>query len=143
MSHESDWEDFRKSIRLVREIFSQKAFDPYRGEEIQPGANINSDKALNNFIKENVESAYHPCGTCKMGKPNDPLAVVDSECRVLGVGNLRVVDSSIFPTITNGNINAPTIMVGEKASDHILGKNPLPKLNVLPWENKRWKKSNK
>ena len=98
---------------------------------------------LNNFIKENVESAYHPCGTCKMGKANDPLAVVDSECRVLGVGNLRVVDSSIFPTITNGNINAPTIMVGEKASDHILGKNPLPKLNVLPWENKRWKKSNK
>ena len=143
MSHESDWEDFRKSIRLVREIFSQKAFDPYRGEEIQPGANVTSDKALNNFIKENVESAYHPCGTCKMGKPNDPMAVVDSECRVLGVGNLRVVDSSIFPTITNGNINAPTIMVGEKASDHILGKNPLPKLNVLPWENKKWKKSNK
>ena len=143
MSHESDWADFRTSIRLVREIFSQKAFDPYRGEEIQPGPNVKSDKGLNDFIKENVESAYHPCGTCKMGSSNDPMAVVDSECKVFGIENLRVVDSSIFPTITNGNINAPTIMVGEKASDHILGKTLLPKLNLVPWENERWGKSNR
>ena len=143
MSHESDWADFRTSIRLVREIFSQKAFDPYRGEEIQPGPNVKSDKGLNDFIKENVESAYHPCGTCKMGSSNDPMAVVDSECKVFGIENLRVVDSSIFPTITNGNINAPTIMVGEKASDHILRKTPLPKLNLVPWENERWGKSNR
>ena len=93
---------------------------------------VQTDKELNDFIRENVESAYHPCGTCKMGSVTDKMAVVDNECKVFGVEKLRVVDSSIFPNITNGNINAPTIMIGEKASDHILGKTPLPRLNVVP-----------
>jgi choline dehydrogenase len=126
MSHPEDWEDFRRCIRLTREIFAQEAFDPYRGVEIQPGSSYQSDDALDDFIREHAESAYHPCGTCKMGAVNDPMAVVDPECKVIGVKGLRVADSSIFPRVTNGNLNAPSIMVGEKASDHILGTEILP-----------------
>lgn len=138
MSKEQDWEDFRTCIRLTREIFGQEAFKPYYGGEIQPGQDVQSDDQLNAFIKEHVESAYHPCGTCKMGAIDDPLAVVDPECRVIGVDGLRVADSSIFPRITNGNLNAPSIMVGEKASDHILGRDPLPASNMEPWVHPNW-----
>lgn len=138
MSHDDDWADFRMAIRLTREIFSQEAFTPYRGKEIQPGSAVQSDTELDGFIKEHVESAYHPCGTCKMGAANDPLAVVDPECRVIGVEGLRVADSSIFPQITNGNLNAPSIMVGEKAADHILGKGMLPRSNAQPWIHPDW-----
>ncbi|MGB0426241.1 MAG: choline dehydrogenase [Paracoccaceae bacterium] len=138
MSHEKDWEDFRRCIRLTREIFAQEAFAPFVRHEIQPGADVQSDDALNAFIKDHVESAYHPCGTCKMGDATDPMAVVDPECRVIGVSGLRVADSSIFPQITNGNLNGPSIMVGEKASDHILGRAPLPASNQEPWIHPNW-----
>lgn len=138
MSHEKDWEDFRRCIRLTREIFAQEAFAPFVRHEIQPGADVQSDDALNSFIKDHVESAYHPCGTCKMGDATDPMAVVDPECRVIGVSGLRVADSSIFPQITNGNLNGPSIMVGEKASDHILGRPPLPASNKEPWIHPNW-----
>ena len=141
MSKDEDWQDFRTSIHLTREIFKQKAFDEFKGEEIQPNSSCQSDEELNEFIRLNVESAYHPCGTCKMGNKNDDSAVVDSECKVIGVNNLRVVDSSIFPQITNGNINAPSIMVGEKAADHILGKDVLPASNQQPWINPNWQNS--
>ncbi|CAJ1369949.1 unnamed protein product [Effrenium voratum] len=141
MSHNEDWEDFRTCIRLTREIFSQEAFAPYRGKEIQPGDSVQSDVALDDFIREHVESAYHPCGTCKMGASDDPMAVVDPECRVIGVEGLRVADSSIFPQITNGNLNGPSIMVGEKAADHILGKDPLPPSNQQPWIHPDWENS--
>lgn len=141
MSHEEDWEDFRTCIRLTREVFGQEAFAPYRGKEIQPGDSVQSDEALNDFIREHVESAYHPCGTCKMGAADDLMAVVDPECRVIGVDGLRVADSSIFPQITNGNLNGPSIMVGEKASDHILGKDPLPPSNQQPWIHPDWENS--
>lgn len=141
MSAPSDWEDFRTCIRLTREIFGQEAFAPFSGKEIQPGADVQSDAALNAFIKEHVESAYHPCGTCKMGSKDDPMAVVDAKCRVIGVEGLRVADSSIFPRIPNGNLNAPSIMVGEKAADHILGRNPLPAENGAPWINPNWETS--
>ncbi|MEO1113890.1 MAG: choline dehydrogenase [Pseudomonadota bacterium] len=141
MSHDEDWEDFRTCIRLTREIFGQKAFADYRGKEIQPGDNVQSDEQLNDFIREHVESAYHPCGTCRMGAKDDPMAVVDPECRVIGVDGLRVADSSIFPLITNGNLNGPSIMVGEKASDHILGKDPLPASNQQPWIHPDWENS--
>ena len=141
MSHEDDWEDFRTCIRLTREIFGQEAFAPYRGKEIQPGDSVQSDEDLNGFIREHVESAYHPCGTCRMGAKDDAMAVVDPECRVIGVDGLRVADSSIFPQITNGNLNAPSIMVGEKASDHILGKTPLPAANQEPWIHPDWQSS--
>ena len=141
MSHDEDWEDFRTCIRLPREIFGQEAFADYRGKEIQPGDTVQSDEQLNDFIREHVESAYHPCGTCRMGATDDPLAVVDPECRVIGVDGLRVADSSIFPLITNGNLNGPSIMVGEKASDHILGKDPLPASNQQPWIHPDWENS--
>ena len=138
MSQEKDWADFRNCIRLTREIFAQDAFAPFVKHEIQPGDAVHSDEDLNDFIREHVESAYHPCGTCKMGDRSDPMAVVDPECRVIGVDNLRVADSSIFPQITNGNLNGPSIMVGEKASDHILRRTPLPASNQQPWIHPDW-----
>ena len=143
MSTEQDWIDFRHCIRLTREIFSQAAFDPYRGPEIQPGDDVQSDEAIDAFIREHVESAYHPCGTCRMGRKDDPDAVVDPECRVIGVEALRVADSSLFPRITNGNLNGPSIMTGEKAADHILGRQPLPPSNPEPWINPRWETSDR
>jgi choline dehydrogenase len=138
MSHLEDWIDFRQGIRLVRDIFRQDAFKPYFKHEIQPGDDAQSDESLDDFIREHAESAYHPCGTCKMGARTDPMAVVDPKTRVIGVENLRVADSSIFPRITNGNLNAPSILVGEKASDHILGKTPLPSDNREPWIHPDW-----
>ena len=143
MSEEQDWIDFRHCIRLTREIFGQAAFDPFRGKEIQPGAGVQTDDELDGFIREHAESAYHPCGTARMGRRDDPLAVVDPECRVIGVDALRLADSSIFPRITNGNLNAPSIMVGEKASDHILGRDPLAPSNKAPWINPRWETSDR
>ena len=138
MSDPSDWEDFRTCIRLTREIFGQDAFASYRGHEIQPGDDAVTDEQLDEFIREHVESAYHPCGTCKMGSVGDPMAVVDPETRVIGVDGLRVADSSIFPRITNGNLNGPSIMTGEKAADHILGVEPLPPSNDVPWVHPDW-----
>lgn len=138
MSDAKDWEDFRTCIRLTREIFAQDAFAPFVKHEIQPGEAVKSDEELDAFIAEHAESAYHPCGTCKMGRVDDPMAVVDPECRVIGVEGLRVADSSIFPRITNGNLNGPSIMVGEKASDHILGGDMLAKSNDRPWVHPEW-----
>jgi choline dehydrogenase len=138
MSHEKDWADFRHCIRLTREIFGQPAFAPYAGAEIQPGAELRSDDELDAFIRQHAESAYHPCGTARIGAKDDPMAVVDPECRVIGVEGLRVADSSIFPRVTNGNLNAPSIMVGEKAADHILGRTPLAPIDGAPWINPRW-----
>ncbi|WP_332702319.1 choline dehydrogenase [Devosia sp.] len=143
MSDPQDWADFRHCIRITREIFGQAAFDPYRGKEILPGEKYQTDDELDDHIRRHAESAYHPCGTCKMGRADDPMAVVDPELRVIGVDGLRVADSSIFPRITNGNLNGPSIMVGEKASDHILGKTPLPPDNGVPWINPRWETSDR
>ncbi|WP_424970222.1 choline dehydrogenase [Dinoroseobacter sp. S76] len=138
MSTDQDWEDFRRCIRLTREIFAQDAFKPFTKHEIQPGVDVQSDEDLNAFIREHVESAYHPCGTARMGRRDDPMAVVDPECRVIGVEGLRLADSSIFPRVPNGNLNAPSTMVGEKAADHILGRAPLPPENAEPWINPNW-----
>ena len=141
MSHPEDWQDFRRCIRLTREIFGQEAFAPFLRREIQPGADLQSDDDLDGFICDHVESAYHPCGTARMGRADDPMAVVDPTCRVIGVEGLRVADSSVFPRIPNGNLNGPSIMVGEKASDHILGRTPLPSSNAEPWINPAWESS--
>ncbi|MCF6110205.1 choline dehydrogenase [Mesorhizobium muleiense] len=143
MSHPDDWIEFRHCIRLTREIFGQSAFDPYRGKEISPGSQVQSDDDLDAFIRDHAESAYHPCGTCKMGRKDDPTSVVDPECRVIGVDGLRIADSSIFPRVTNGNLNAPSIMTGEKAADHILGRTPLAPSNQEPWINPRWQVSDR
>jgi choline dehydrogenase len=139
MSHPEDWEDFRACIRLTREIFGQEAFRPFLKEELQPGPHCQTDGQLDDFLREHVESAYHPCGTARMGRASDPMAVVDPACRVIEVEGLRVADSSIFPQVTNGNLNAPSIMTGEKAADHILGRTPLPASNVEPWINPNWR----
>lgn len=139
MSDAQDWPDFRTAIRLTREIFAQDAFKPFVGHEIQPGAAAQTDAELDAFVRDHAESAFHPCGTCRMGAPDDRLAVVDPACRVIGVDGLRVADSSVFPRITNGNLNAPSIMVGEKAADHILGRDPLARDDSQPWISPRWR----
>ncbi len=139
MSHPDDWTEFRSCIRLTREIFGQAAFKPFVRHEIQPGPGVETDEEIDAFLREHVESAYHPCGTARIGRATDPMAVVDPECRVIGVEGLRVADSSVFPQVTNGNLNAPSIMVGEKAADHILGRTPLPASNLEPWVNPNWR----
>ena len=141
MSHPEDWEDFRTCIRLTREIFAQEAFRPFVKHEIQPGDALQTDAQLDDAIREHAESAYHPCGTCRMGAAEDRNAVVDPQARVIGVDGLRVADSSIFPRITNGNLNGPSIMVGEKVSDLLLGLDPLARANDLPWVHPDWETS--
>ncbi|HEY2274391.1 MAG TPA: choline dehydrogenase [Steroidobacteraceae bacterium] len=126
MSHPEDWVEMRTCVRLTREIFAQPAFARYRGREIQPGESVQSDEQIDSFIRAKVESAFHPSCTCRMGRASDPLAVVDAQARVIGTQALRVVDSSIMPSITTGNLNAPTIMLAEKAADHIRGRALLP-----------------
>ncbi|EJC6789873.1 choline dehydrogenase [Vibrio parahaemolyticus] len=138
ISTEQDKKDWRDCIRLTREILNQPAMDEFRGDEIQPGLNITTDEQIDEWVKQNVESAYHPSCSCKMGADDDPLAVLDEQCQVRGIQGLRVVDSSIFPTIPNGNLNAPTIMVAERAADMILG-NTLEKSNNTPvWIAPNW-----
>ena len=130
MSDEEDWAEMRACVRLTREIFAQPAFNRYRGREIQPGAGVTSDAQIDEFIRARVESAYHPSCTCRMGTATDPLAVVDPLTRVIGLEALRVVDSSIMPRITTGNLNAPTIMLAEKAADLIRGVPALAQANA-------------
>lgn len=140
MSQDSDWRDFRKAIRLTREIFDQPSMRAHVKMELQPGRDLQSDAQIDAFLRDHAESAYHPCGTARMGRADDPLAVVDPDCRVIGVEALRVVDSSIFPQVTNGNLNGPSIMVGEKAADHILGQR-LAKSNLQPVMMSDWQES--
>ena len=136
-AEEEDKEAFRAGLRWTREIFAQPALDEYRGKEVSPGPDVQTDAQIDQWLAETAETAYHPAGSCRMG--TDAMAVVDPECRVHGVRNLRVVDSSIMPTVTNGNLNAPTIMIGEKAADHILGRTPLrsdaPSFAPDDWQN--------
>lgn len=136
LNHPDDRRVFRDGVRLTREIFAQAAFDPYRGEEIAPGKDVQDDDEIDHWVADNAETGYHPCGTCKMGI--DDMAVVDPQTRVRGIENLRIADSSLMPFITNGNLNAPTIMIGEKAADHILGKNPLPPSNAPVYRAGNW-----
>ena len=109
--------------KLSRELFAQKAFDPYRGAPIHPARNDLSDSEMIDFIRAKAESVYHPIGTCRMG--NDEDSVVDTQLRVRGVDGLRVIDASVMPSLIGGNTNAPTIMIAERASDLIRGKTPL------------------
>ena len=128
MQTEHDLNEMREGIKIARNIFHQKAFDHYRGKEISPGENINSDDGLNNFIRSKGDTAYHPSCTCKMG--NDDMSVVDQDLKVYGVEKLRVVDASIMPNIVSGNLNATTVMIAEKASDLIQNKITAEKVNI-------------
>ena len=128
MSKAEDWEEFRAAVRLTREIFQQQSFAPFRGAELSPGPDVQSDADIDDFIRDGVESAYHPSCTCKMG--SDDMSVVDSDCKLIGLDGLRIADSSIMPSIVSGNLNAPTIMMAEKAADLIAGKTPLDPVDV-------------
>ncbi len=132
LSQAEDWAEMRACVRLTREIFAQPAFARYRGREIQPGEPVQNDAEIDAFIRAKAESAFHPSCSCRMGRASDPLAVVDAQARVIGTQALRVVDSSIMPSITTGNLNAPTIMLAEKAADHIRGRALLPP-SALPY----------
>ena len=128
MSTEQDWQEFRDGIRITREIMNQPALDPFRGREISPGVDYQSDADLDRFVREHAETAFHPSCSCKMGE--DDMAVVDGQGRVHGLDGLRVIDASIIPLITTGNLNAPTIMMAEKLADKIRGRTPLPRSNA-------------
>jgi len=123
-SEPNDVRCMRDSIRMIRDIVSQEAFDNFRGPEIAPGDAVRTDAELDDWIRRTAETLYHPVGTCRMGA--DPRSVVDEELRVRGIDSLRVIDASIMPTLIGGNTNAPTIMIAEKLSDLIRGKPPLP-----------------
>ena len=137
LSAERDRRELRDSVRLTREIFAQAAFEPWRGKELAPGADVRSDDEIDAFVRENVESAFHPCGTCRMG--TDEGAVTDGQTRVRGTEGLRVVDASIMPAIVSGNLNAPTLMLAEKAADLILGRPPPPPSNAPVWIAPNWR----
>lgn len=138
LQHEDDVAAWRQCIRLTREIIAQPAMDAFRGDELQPGLDVSSDAEIDTWVRENIESAYHPCGTARMGEGDDQNIVVDTACRVRGLQGLRVVDASVFPTVPYGNINAPTIMVAEKAADAILGKQPLAPIEAPSWIDPNW-----
>lgn len=139
MQTEQDRKEMRAGIRLTREIFSQKAFDRYRGDELTPGPASNSDADIDAFIRSKAESAYHPSCSCRMG--TDDMAVVDGKARVHGIEGLRVVDASIMPDVVSGNLNVPTIMMAEKLADVIRGRTPLPREEVPVWVNPNYQTS--
>jgi len=138
LQHHHDQSVFRRAVRLTREVLAQSALDRYRGEEVQPGASRTTDEDLDAWIRANAQSAYHPSCTCAMGNQLESATVVDPACRVVGMEHLRVVDSSVFPNITNGNLNAPTIMLAERAADLILDKTPLAPIDVPVWIDPEW-----
>lgn len=127
-----------ESVKLVREIYAQPAFAPYSGVELKPGPSVKTDAEIDTWVRANVGSSKHPVSTCRMGPVTDSMAVVDPELRVIGIERLRVVDASVMPDLVSGNTNAPTIMIGEKASDIILGRTPLPRDDAPVWINPAW-----
>ncbi len=123
MADESDWQEFRDGIRITREIFAQPALKDYVGKEISPGADVQTDEELDEFVRQHGETAYHPCGTCRMGETED--CVTDGQGRVHGLEGLRVVDASLMPVIITGNLNATVLAMAEKIADKIRGRKPL------------------
>lgn len=136
LGHPDDIEELKAGFQLSRELLQQPAFKEYVGEEIFPGKNVQTDEELEDWLRKTCHSSYHPCGTCKMG--TDDMAVVDPECRVHGIENLRVADASIMPIVPSGNLNCPSMMIGEKAADMIAGKDPLPASNLPYYSDPDW-----
>jgi choline dehydrogenase len=126
LSTEEDRRAVREGVRMVRDVVAQPAFAAFGAKEIMPGPAVADDAAIDAFVRARGETIYHPVGTCRMGQADDPLAVVDKDCRVIGLQGLRVVDASVIPTLIGGNTNAPTIMIAEKIADAIMGRVPLP-----------------
>ena len=127
LTAEGDMTEMIDSIKIAREIFAQKAFDPFRGPELRPGKEVQTRSQMEEFVRNRADTEYHPSCTCKMGQPSDPVNVVDPELKVIGLEGLRVVDASVMPSIVSGNLNGPTVMLAEKAADIILGNPPPPK----------------
>ena len=130
LSEEKDWETLRTGFDMVRHIASQKPLDPFRGKELQPGSGVTAKADIDEYIRQTAWTVHHPAGTCKMGTDKDEMAVVDNEFRLRGIDALRVIDASVFPDMPGGNINAPIIMMAEKASDLIRGKKPLSPIDL-------------
>ncbi len=139
LEDDRDVEQLKAGFFLARELLQQPALAGYAGDELFPGQHVRSDAELDSWIRETCHSSYHPCGTCRMGE--GWLAVVDCECRVRGVENLRVADASIMPSIPSANLNCPTMMIGEKAADHIASRQPLPPLHLPVFADPNWKHS--
>ena len=138
MADPADRADMRQGVKLLREVLAQKALDPYRGAEIFPGPEIRSDDEIDAWIRQAIETCYHPVGTCRMGCGLEGGAVVDDQLRVHGLEGLRVVDASVMPAIVSGNTNAPTIMIAEKASDMIRGREALRAADLPVWIHPGW-----
>ena len=132
LSTEQDKWELRQCVKLIREIFGQKAFNEFRGREVAPGSEVQTDEELDEFIREKSDTDYHPSCTCKMGSDKDPMAVVDQDAKIHGLENIRIVDASIMPSIISGNLNAPTIMIAEKLADAIRNKEPLKREMDVP-----------
>ncbi|MFV3308274.1 choline dehydrogenase [Pseudomonas sp. NY15181] len=137
LSSPSDIVALRDALRLTREIVSQEAFNDFRGEELEPGIKVLSDDELDNWIRENVATAFHPSCTCRMGSSDDPMSVVTPDLKVIGIKNLRVADASVMPEVVSSNTNAPTIMIAEKAADMIRGR-ALPQEQHSFYKAKDW-----
>ncbi len=133
LSHPDDMKTMVKGVKVARAVLAAKAFDPYRGVEMFPGAAAQNDAAIEAFIRQKAGTIYHPVGTCKMG--SDPMAVVDATLRVHGMQGLRVVDASIMPTLVGGNTNAPTVMIAEKAAGMILASRSVERVVAMPHTN--------
>ena len=138
---EHDRQGFRDCVHLTREIMRQPAMDEFRGDVIQPAPQVQTDEQIDAFVRESVDSAYHPAGTCKIGA--DKMAVVDKDLRVHGIANLRVIDSSVFPTVPNGNLNAPTMMLAERGADLIKGCDIKPSSRADSYTDKQWQERQK
>jgi choline dehydrogenase len=141
LKSQRDRDDFRRSLALIREILAQPALDPYRGAELFPGRDVQSDAAVDAWVRQAVETCYHPVGSCKMGRDSDATSVVDDALRVHGLEGLRVVDASVMPSIVSGNTNAPTIMIAEKAADLIRGRPALTPSEAPVWIHPQWETS--
>jgi choline dehydrogenase len=121
LAAEEDRRALREGVKMMRLVAEQAALAPFNSEELFPGKAVQTDAEIDTWIRQTAETIYHPVGTCRMGVAGDPMAVVDADCRVMGLKGLRVVDASVMPTLIGGNTNAPTMMIAEKVSDSILG----------------------
>jgi choline dehydrogenase-like flavoprotein len=130
LATDNDWKTLRAGLRIVRDVCQQAPLEPFRGRELAPGDGATDDAGLDAHIRANSITVHHPLGTCRMGIASDPLAVVDPELNVFGVEGLRVVDGSVMPDLVGANINAPIIMIAEKAADLIRGRQPLEAVRI-------------